>query len=1121
MPTIIELGQQVKAKYPQYKDMDDAELGRSVKAKYPGSYDDYLDAPTSGISASPKSQVPTPSSSNLSPTSDVVPEKSGLLQRGLGALVGAGKFIAQDVAGGGAEVNQDPGFLGGLKRFGESVFQSTLGSKGAAGFGQEAAKIGFDTLSGGATTKAVTDLNLSNAGLAEQNTKLIQKIRTMEPGAQRDKLVALLQDNLKFLGQSQSVADEVQGQQGSLRKELTAGANTALTATMSRAAFPSGVPGVAGTSLGEGKILTDVARTGVRSLPVGVLEQAPRLLPTVEKVLSVGKGVIPRAAEQTALGLGLNTVNNIQEKKPIGENAGVAAALSAFIPFAGTAAGAAKEKVIGELPDVAARLINSVIKPLKKDFSYGKDPGRGVALEGITGNSLEDLAPKVTERRQAIGKEIKAKVSARNVADKKLDLTTVMEPLYEALETANKNPRTNAGLIERINNTIQDILGVQNLKLGDFEIKAITQKLRDISPDSAFEFKKNIGDLTKFTGNPSDDAMINKALKQVYGRAKEKLNKAVPGLSDLNERYADLTSADIAIRYRDIINQRQNVFSLGNKVFGIGGAILTALASGGASIPIAIAAATGTVLDKALGSTAVKSRVAAWLARASTIEKEALFSKSPELRAAIERVFGGSKIQEKPVYKVLEKPSFDAAGSAKVPGLFKNLKNDTRGVIQAYKETGNLTTKILKKLEGKDTVSKQFISDLTNSGDLKQTERDIIRQMLETEKGSTVDVAQFADKVKAELLPLKIVDREGSGGGGTRNIGRYENIVLPDEIRGDVETYGEHLFNSPIKTSAGDVHFSGTKGSDNYFGHTRIEDMADNQTRRVIEVQSDLYQKGNLANERSFAQENLDYLKENGRQYKNPEQKLTKGGLEKRLKEVSKLEQYNDPTAHFRMIREEVKKAAQDGKTKLQFPTGETAMKVEGLGDNTVWSLDNATDASPDELKVGEEIYRGNRDIGTDENDAWVITDVLGDGKFKAIPTDLITTATPGQFHGIDPAGFSSLPIERQLKTLQSIDPEKISRLSEQFDISGKVDSNNPIYKFYEKEVGKYLKNKYGAQLVTDKQGVTWWEVPLKKEYGIQPVEAFGKIVPGPLFGGAAAALGAAGVGLFLGKKKK
>lgn len=44
MPTIIDLGRKVKAKYPgQYEDLDDGDLGRRVKAKFPGSYDDFSD----------------------------------------------------------------------------------------------------------------------------------------------------------------------------------------------------------------------------------------------------------------------------------------------------------------------------------------------------------------------------------------------------------------------------------------------------------------------------------------------------------------------------------------------------------------------------------------------------------------------------------------------------------------------------------------------------------------------------------------------------------------------------------------------------------------------------------------------------------------------------------------------------------------------------------------------------------------------------------------------------------------------------------------------------------------------------------------------------------------------
>ncbi|PPE22846.1 hypothetical protein C4K41_28015, partial [Escherichia coli] len=61
-----------------------------------------------------------------------------------------------------------------------------------------------------------------------------------------------------------------------------------------------------------------------------------------------------------------------------------------------------------------------------------------------------------------------------------------------------------------------------------------------------------------------------------------------------------------------------------------------------------------------------------------------------------------------------------------------------------------------------------------------------------------------------------------------------------------------------------------------------------------------------------------------------------------------------------RIIREEVKQAAKDGKTKLQFPTGETAMKIEGLGENNQWftgknpTLGEMLTAN--KLKVGTEI---------------------------------------------------------------------------------------------------------------------------------------------------------------------
>ena len=44
MPTVIDLGQKVKQKYPgSYDDLSDLELGQRTKTKYPGSYDDFTD----------------------------------------------------------------------------------------------------------------------------------------------------------------------------------------------------------------------------------------------------------------------------------------------------------------------------------------------------------------------------------------------------------------------------------------------------------------------------------------------------------------------------------------------------------------------------------------------------------------------------------------------------------------------------------------------------------------------------------------------------------------------------------------------------------------------------------------------------------------------------------------------------------------------------------------------------------------------------------------------------------------------------------------------------------------------------------------------------------------------
>ncbi len=461
----------------------------------------------------------------------------------------------------------------------------------------------------------------------------------------------------------------------------------------------------------------------------------------------------------------------------------------------------------------------------------------------------------------------------------------------------------------------------------------------------------------------------------------------------------------------------------------------------------------------------------------------------------------------------------------------------------AYHGEKNLTLNTLQDLKGRSTVSKQYILDATNRPDIRQAERDVIRETLK-DYGDTIPVKEFAGKVATQLLPLK------------RNVGggRYEGVTLPEELRGSVANYSDHVYSSPIKTSAGDVHFAqdyapvhgadqATAGAKNYFAHTRVEDMADGnksayppewlagmrrnladpnlhpslreklekaveektgETRRVIELQSDLFQKGNLAKEAN----DISYLGGNMGDAMSALKQSTQA-VKNREAEMAKLEPYRN-TWHERIIKEEIKQAAKDGKTKVQFPTGETAMKIEGLDAPTEsWKIVGKQGTNPQGrpyhlyLGVDGEPVVGQHIQNTATRQDWIITNVLGDGKFKAV-----MKSDPYEIAG---AGGYDAWLKQQIERGRA----------ESFDLNGKTDATNPIYRFYEKEVGRYLKNKYNAERVTDDKGVTWWQVPVDKKMAKLPITAFGKTNTAALVGGtAASALVLKGLGSFGAQKQ-
>lgn len=442
----------------------------------------------------------------------------------------------------------------------------------------------------------------------------------------------------------------------------------------------------------------------------------------------------------------------------------------------------------------------------------------------------------------------------------------------------------------------------------------------------------------------------------------------------------------------------------------------------------------------------------------------------------------------------------------------------------------NLTTKILNRLGDRKTVSKTFISDLAKMPDIKQKEKEIINEVLKGEP-NTINVEEFKQKVRAELLPLDVVS-EGSS--SDEQTVQYEAYTLDKKERGSVREYLEKVYGSPVKTSAGNRHF---RGVDNYFGHTRVERMNDGETIRVVEVQTDLFQKNN------FDAESLDKWEitagkamlefENGNQVFALETNPMTGELEigeemkssqqisdsqywafaaknkERNSELKKLEVYGNPTSHFRMAREEINhfaKSASDYK-RIQFPTGITALKIEGH-----WSRYAPT--SNTEPDHGWVMYVDQTDSfagevrplkPTDLKAGLIVKDRYGT-KWIVVyikPTgEMVVVKYNNQFiedaKEQDP-DFEGTDFEVGQRYAQSIfdhieEDAGSFYGAESFNI-GRVKTSdeykkNPLYKFYEGDLGKYLKNTFNAKEVTDAQGVTWFEIALTPEMAGR-VEAF------------------------------
>lgn len=336
-----------------------------------------------------------------------------------------------------------------------------------------------------------------------------------------------------------------------------------------------------------------------------------------------GMGFLTRAA---SLGASDALTTTVKQGKFDRQSVDAGIIAMAF-PLVGKAGTLAKSYLLPSGKDAGGRVINSLIKPLLKDFSYGKNPGQTVAEMGITASSLDDLAVKIKSARIGIGEEISTKVATSKST---FDATKSLSSIDEAINVAKKSPRTNASVIQRLQNIKDDLLQVNKDGVP-------TRNLKKMTADELWEFNKDIGDLARWTGNATDDEIINKAIKNAYGTTRSQLEKGVPGLEEVSEKYANLKSAEVATEYRDKIAARQGLMSFTGTQAGLTTGLVTAVATGGVTVPLLVGAGAAA-LTEASKTPAFKTRLAAWLAKAPKEELKDAFTQAPWLRGTLQSI---------------------------------------------------------------------------------------------------------------------------------------------------------------------------------------------------------------------------------------------------------------------------------------------------------------------------------------------------------------------------------------------------------------------------------------------------------------------------------------------------
>lgn len=292
-----------------------------------------------------------------------------------------------------------------------------------------------------------------------------------------------------------------------------------------------------------GKLAGDIAQFFVPATQVAKAEKflkGSRLAKSVPKMFGdLASGVIAQGTAAAAI--------TSAQMGEVGDEAKLSAALASMFPVG---AAASKTKAFQKLTTplkgfltekIPSRLINRMIKPSSKAFNFGKNPGLAVARENIKAKSIKDLFQKISQKRGVIGSQIDDLLKNAPKGKNTIDISPAIGSIDDAIkEAVTRGEKT---LVDRLKG-IRDGL-TKSFDLVDDKLVQTGSKRKVLTLKEAHKLKRQIGEASKWTGQ-AFDADANQARVKAYRIINDLIEQQAPGVKKLQERYANLLSAQKA-----------------------------------------------------------------------------------------------------------------------------------------------------------------------------------------------------------------------------------------------------------------------------------------------------------------------------------------------------------------------------------------------------------------------------------------------------------------------------------------------------------------------------------------------------------------------------------------------